>query len=420
MDYAPEKYKKIIEPAKQKEIIIGKNFNFMVTLNMYKLIIMYSKSLLIIFIISIFAFTSCVKSDIIISEDSANSIKIELKDVKIFDYNSIVEEINYVALETTDESLIGNIEKIILYDKNIIIFDRQTNKILLFSHDGSFIRQIGQRGQGPDEYNTFNEIFLDEPSGLIYAHERIKNVMFVYNLEGKIVHKIHPRFRFNSFCKTKDGFWLYTCFENNNPNGYNLMLVDERMQKMIRGFFPQHPNFINVEFGKSRFYNNEAGEFFFSYPTSNCIYKLSDQSPEAIYKIDFGNKTAPYREIAKLETSEEYYKLMENDYFKFRDYCFWNNILIFSFSESSLLNAHSEYKGFYEINNSNLNIYKGFINSKTIPSVTITGTSGFALIFNKYPFEMMSDQREYIEKQLDEKLDDDSNPVLIICYPKKN
>ena len=375
---------------------------------------MYSKSL---FIISILAFTSCTNSSQKMAEDKEISIPIDITNALTLDYNDLVGETNFVALETTDESIIGNIEKVILYDNNIIIFDQKTNKILLFSQDGSFKRQIGQKGGGPDEYTEFNEIFLDEPSGLIYAHERIKNIMFVYNLEGKIVYKINPRFKFNSFCKTKDGFWLYTCFENNNPNGYNLMLVDEKMQNMIGGYFPQHPNFINVEW-MSRFRKNEAGEFFFTFPTSNCIYKLDAKTPETLCKIDFGNKTAPYDIIAKMETHKEYDKLLENDYYMLGDYYFWGSILIFTFRESSYGKPHTTYSGFYDLNKLELNIYNGIAGS-TMPTGIMKSADGSKLIFSISPFEMYGEQSENIEKQIGKKLDDDSNPVLIIRHLKK-
>jgi len=372
-------------------------------------------------IISIIVFTSCGNTNKKIKNEVMKVIPINIAKATVFDMNnfdnSYTNAIEYIPLETTDKSLIGSVEKVFLYKNEIIIFDAKTNKILLFNQNGSFIRQIGQRGEGPDEYSIFNDIFFEKSSGLIYAHERLKNVMFVYNLAGEIIYKIKPLFSFNSFCKTKDGFWIYSCFENHNPKGYNLMLVDDSMQKMVGGFFPQNPNFINVDF-KCRFRFDSEGTAYFTFPTGNCIYRLKDRVPEIIYKIDFGHKTAPYEQIAKIETHVEYDKLLENDFFMLGNYHIWNKILIFSFNESSLYKPHTTYSGFYNSKDSILNIYKGFIRSKTIPSISITWVSGTALIFSVFPYEMEKDYLEYLEKQINVKLNDESNPVLILCYPK--
>jgi hypothetical protein len=260
-------------------------------------------------------------------------------------------------------------------------------------------------------------LFFEESSGFIYAQERLKNIMFVYNLESGIIKKIKSKFRYNSFCQTKYGFWLYTCFRDNNPDGYNLMLVDDSMQKMIGGYFPQNPNFINVEW-MTRFRLDSEGIAYFTYPTSNCIYKLINSVPEVCYKIDFGNKTAPYEQIAKIETKDEYNKLLEGNFYMLGDYNIWHNFLIFTFSESALYKPHLTYTEFYNTKeDSTINICKGIMRSKEIPSFTIKGVSGQALILNVFSYELEKEYLEYIEQQINKKLDDDSNPVLIICYP---
>ena len=371
-----------------------------------------------------FTCISCVKvryqneinnqNEIVIQVNSAN---IKTFDNKEFqgDYLSIIK---YVPLETTDESLIGDIKKVYLFEEKIIIFDKKTERVLLFNNDGRFICQIGQNGPGPDDYMILNDIFFEESSKLIYVHERVKNIIIIYTLEGRIVDKIKPNFMFNSFCKTKDGFWLYTCFNYNNVNGYNLMLVDSTMKKMIGGYLPQHPNFVNVEFGKVRFRFDSDGIPYFTYPTSNCVYKLDNSIPEIFYRIDFGNKNAPYNELEKLASIEEYNKIMENDYYIISDYYIWNKILIFSFTESSLYKPHKLYKAYYDQNVAKLEIYKSVILSKEIPTNTILDISDKYLIYCVFPFEIGRENHEYMEKQISKTINEEDNPILIICSPK--
>ena len=365
-------------------------------------------------------FSSCEENNKYGNENET-VILIRLKDEKTFNMDTFadehISEIRYVPLETNDESLIAEIEKVYLYKELIIIFDQRANRILLFDMDGKYIRKIGRKGGGPNEYFSLNDIFFEESSGLIYAHERSKNVIFVYDLEGQIIETIQPSFHFNSFCKSKDGFWIYSCFQDNNPNGYNLMLVDNSMQKMIGGYFPQHPNFINKTWA-TRFRLDSEGVNYFAYPTSNCVYKLADSVPEIVYRVDFVNRNAPFEMIAEIESSEEYEKLIENEYLLMGNYNIWNETLIFNFSESAYNKPHTLYTCFYH-KNSTLHIAGGFDHAIKVPSSTIISVSGQALILYIWPYHLwIEEQREYMEKQIGEKLDEEANPILIICYPK--
>lgn len=345
----------------------------------------------------------------------ANTSKAGILDYGDFE-KDFITRIEYTALETIDESLIGNIEKVYLHKDNIIVFDLKPNRILLFGKNGKFIRQIGRQGSGPDEYSRLNDVFFEESTGLIYAHERLKNMIFVYNLEGEIEDRIKPGFTFNSFCKTEDGFWLYTCFARNNPNGYNLMLVDNSMQTMKGGWFPQNPNFVNVE-RMNRFRLDSNGAAYFTYPTSNNIYRLNNAMPEIFCTVDFGARTAPYEKIAQIESHEEYQQLLDDDFLLLGNYNIWNNLIIFSFSESALNKPKTLYEGFYNISNSELNIYHGIKTSKELPQNNILCTSDRALIFSAFPYQLDDEHLEFIQSRVNEKLDEDSNPVLIISYP---
>ena len=382
----------------------------------------YKKMIFIILIISTFMHCNNQKNQNKINTSEEIVIQVNTSKSETFDIIEFHKDFNcsihYIPLETTNESLIGKIKKVYLLRDIIIVFDKKTDRILLFHQDGRFIRQIGQRGQGPDEYYTLNDIFFEESTELIYAHERLKNIIFVFNIEGTIVDRIKPDFMFNSFCKTKDGFWLYTCFKHNNPNGYNLMLVDYSMKKMIGGYFPQHPNFVNVASDVVRFRFDSEGRAYFTYPTSSCVYLLDNAIPKIFCRIDFGNKNAPYNEIAKISSIEEYDIIMENDYFIIGDYHIWNNNLIFSFKESSFNKPHAVFFGYYNNKKSKCNIYRNSKISKELPTTSVLNNSRYYLIYSIFPFELDVDELSYMEKQIGKKLDEEDNPILIICSPK--
>lgn len=63
------------------------------------------------------------------------------------------EECSIVLLDTVTDALMGEINKLNVYDNYIITLDRNVYKgILAFDKSGKFLRKIGQKGKGPGEY----------------------------------------------------------------------------------------------------------------------------------------------------------------------------------------------------------------------------------------------------------------------------
>lgn len=347
------------------------------------------------------------------SAESPVQAIINISDAKTMNYQPLLDSINYVPLETTDLSLIGNIGKIYVTPSNILIFDSKQTAILLFDKEGKFIRKIGQKGRGPEEYLFFNEIVFERKTEIIYAHERYLNKIFKYNLKGELLEQIPSKFEFNSFCKAPQGYWLYSCFKENNPKGYNLMLVDEKMQNMTAGFFPQNPAFVNTTFN-STFSRDYSGTSYFVYPTSNIIYKLNTEQPVPYFQIDFGAKNLPYEKIKKLSSSKEYDNLVNEKRYlgDISNLLCFQNYLLFSFNESGFYKPIKFYFACLNTSNSKTTIYNGY--SHFLPyqiSYTLLGTTEKALIYSIKPALLDENERNVLkEKNINVTID--SNPIL--------
>ena len=94
-------------------------------------------------------------------------------------------DVEYIALETTDEFLTQGLVKdvgkkcLLVTNRNndgdIFIFDRKT---------GKGVRKINRQGPGAEEYTRINEIILDESNGEIFVKSP-GNKILVYDLYGK-------------------------------------------------------------------------------------------------------------------------------------------------------------------------------------------------------------------------------------------
>lgn len=70
------------------------------------------------------------------------------------------KSVRFVPLETNDSILLtANLAQIILHDDHLIIFDGKN--VYLFNMEGRFIRKIGNRGEGPEDYLSGGNIRAD-------------------------------------------------------------------------------------------------------------------------------------------------------------------------------------------------------------------------------------------------------------------
>lgn len=92
-------------------------------------------------------------------------------------------KVEIVPLEVTDESLIGEIEKMKVTDSDIWVLHDKDERIYRFSRDGKFLNKVGKIGQGPEEYVRMSDFFVDENNQEVYIQTTIVGVK-VYDYEG--------------------------------------------------------------------------------------------------------------------------------------------------------------------------------------------------------------------------------------------
>lgn len=97
-----------------------------------------------------------------------------------------VAGLNLVPLKTNDNCLIGSISQLFLKGDTIIVVDGQKAKrIMLFSKQGKFLRQIGSEGSGPGEYATITTARIS-PEG-IEINDWHTNRFIKYDYEGNVL-----------------------------------------------------------------------------------------------------------------------------------------------------------------------------------------------------------------------------------------
>ena len=90
-----------------------------------------------------------------------------------------------IALETTKNSLIGNIDKVVATPEYLIVLDRSiANALFLFKKDGTFLHKFGRIGGGPGEYSSISNFCYDNTTGTIYMLDFQTNRVNLYDIHA--------------------------------------------------------------------------------------------------------------------------------------------------------------------------------------------------------------------------------------------
>ena len=106
------------------------------------------------------------------------------KDVCIDNY---LKGISCIPLQTDSNCIIGDIEKLIKSGNYFFILDSE-NILYMFLNDGKFIRKIGKKGNGPNEYSYISDFCIDDVNKRIYVD--INKAIAIFDFNGTFIKKI--------------------------------------------------------------------------------------------------------------------------------------------------------------------------------------------------------------------------------------
>lgn len=173
--------------------------------------------------------------------DSTQMARIRMDSIKEIDLNGflkrqgfnfcdILKNINFIPLETTENSLISDVKDILVTDSNIYICDSyQGGSILIFDNYGHFIKRL-KKGQGPDEILKLKNIAFDkENNELIVFHSHFFSC---FTPNGVFKRRVKIPLNAYSFAVTPSGYLFYSIngMDNKHLNlsaEYQLLITDK-------------------------------------------------------------------------------------------------------------------------------------------------------------------------------------------------
>lgn len=206
--------------------------------------------------------------------------------------SEFTDSIKYIKLETNDQSVIGKIIDIDLRENRILILDNEGNCIL-FNENGKFLSRIGNRGNGPGEYQWLIQ-------GKIGRHEVFVlsgNKILTYNFKGEFLQEINipypilPSWHNNSFFPTSDSTILFQVPFHIEGNQLAELNSDG---SIVKKYFREKSETrrLGTLDTEANIYIHE-GKFSYKCLLNDTLFRIHDTSVSPVYTFDFGKYSVP-------------------------------------------------------------------------------------------------------------------------------
>jgi hypothetical protein len=195
--------------------------------------------------------------------------------------SSIASKVNYIPLETSTRSLVGEIIEICLTKDYIFIQHRRSPLLMQFDRNGKFIRNIGKTGKGPGEYTLIRCFSIDEKNRIVFIQENWRKEILQYSFDGMYLGSLRYNDEFVKIAFA--GKEEFVCFKEpvrgSEKYVFNILKADEVLPLVKNYCFWD----FQAPFEYGRFYSGR--KTFYKY---NDQLHLKGWYNDTIYKYNAG------------------------------------------------------------------------------------------------------------------------------------
>ncbi|MDR0972937.1 MAG: 6-bladed beta-propeller [Prevotellaceae bacterium] len=238
--------------------------------------------------------SACTTKSASDSVHEGTTLSIDVGNVSDKRLQDITASIDTFYLETSDEHIIGSVDKVEKIGNKIYILDVYNAKSLfVYNGDtGRFMYNIGRYGNGPGEYRLPSDFAIHPISGNIFVLDDISNRLLQYDRSsGRFLSASSGLNNYiGDFIFTKDGNAIIYAYGNAHDGEYYLDVTDSEGQ-LIKELLPipKHAKNMNIQpFAPLQSLPNDT--IVFLPPFSNRIYQIyNDTIIQQRYFLDFGD-----------------------------------------------------------------------------------------------------------------------------------
>lgn len=257
-------------------------------------------------LLSLFFFiTGCKQQKETQQAETPIIIKPGMTEDLISDLNPYIDTIILLPLETTSNSLVSFVEKMLLLPNgHFIIYS--SNQLLVFNSEGKYLYPIGWKGRGPEEYTGISDICLNQDGEILnilttneIVSYQIKDGTFL----GRV--QLHTPSEFIDFAAiasgTNNSFFVFSCRQDHTDSDKeaNTLFHFDQAGHLLASYLPAKDYILTMKL-ITQAYNNKY--ILRPQDQDNICYYLKDSLPEPRIRIDFGKKTISNKYSPDIQT----------------------------------------------------------------------------------------------------------------------
>ena len=151
---------------------------------------------------------------------------------KEFDFGALLNEINFVPLETTAQSRLGQIRKVVTTAEHIYIMDDLDEwGIAIFTRQGKFVKRI-PNGKKPEQLYRLYDIDFNTQTNELIAYKH--SFLLIFDKEGNFLRFKYLPIGFLNMAATPDGYVLKSLVGQNTNLGdksnYRLQFINKDLK----------------------------------------------------------------------------------------------------------------------------------------------------------------------------------------------
>lgn len=224
-------------------------------------------------------------------------------------------EFKFIALETIESCLFGDIGQIEIVNNRIYIIDRTNDLIFVFSIDGTFIAQIGTKGNGPGEYIMPKTLHVDEKNHIISVVDLAQGKMIHYDLETYQYISNQKIRGCNDCAWLIDGniaWFNQSGYVTDKRESYYIEITDSELNHLNYYYTADILTGYGISIGR-RFHQYD-GHTFLSIPFFSTVYEVTTQGIVPSYDVMFGKHYLPSHDwlLTHLSNDQNYIRSLLN------------------------------------------------------------------------------------------------------------
>lgn len=375
-------------------------------------------------------FFSCDKPSKAIHADlsSLEEIIIDPQRGQRLPFDSLIERIEYVKLESLKDNLIGKISQILFSDSLLFIIDSESTKTInVFDHQGNFKHRISHVGNGPEEYIDISNVCMVPNKKQLAVLDRVQRRILYYKYNGEYVSTEQLSFLNDYFEYLKSGNRAYEIYGMNDPklgtDKENSLVVTDSVNNVVYSFFKDIYK-RDFYYTKNRTLRKFHNSVYYSPNITDTIYCIKDSSVKAKYYINITQNNLTDKEVSN---TEQFHKMLEDHYFfngdfiELKDFTYIN--IISPGGYPCAVYVHGKKKTYLSSGTGN---HPFFVFMDTAPKARykenciVLDVQSYQILALKAQLYNNGERYKQLLDSLFENLTEDSNPVLLFCYLNEN